>query len=135
MAEKYSRQREALLKELYSRCDHPTADTLYLSLREKIPNISLGTVYRNLSRLAESGKIQQIFVDGPDHFDGDITEHSHFFCKKCATVFDVTIPTALELGDLVKENIADSVDKQVIQFYGTCKKCAALELQNKKNIS
>ncbi len=135
MAEKYSRQREALLKELYSRCDHPTADAIYLSLREKIPNISLGTVYRNLSRLADSGKIQQLFVDGPDHFDGDIKEHSHFFCKKCATVFDVTIPTAVELEDLIKEEIADSVDKQVIQFYGVCKKCAALELQNKKNIS
>ncbi|MEI7884961.1 MAG: transcriptional repressor [Clostridia bacterium] len=134
MVEKYSRQREALLKELNSRCDHPTADTIYLSLRERIPNISLGTVYRNLSKLAESGKIQQLHVDGPDHFDGDIKEHSHFFCKKCDTVFDVAIPAGLRLEDLVKQNIADSVDKQVIQFYGTCKKCVSVDLQNKKII-
>ena len=54
---KYSRQRECILKDLQSRRDHPTADMVYESVRDSFPNISLGTVYRNLSLLAENGTI------------------------------------------------------------------------------
>ena len=57
---KYSRQREAILEALILRHDHPTADTLYRALREDLPHISLGTVYRNLNLLTELGKIRKI---------------------------------------------------------------------------
>ena len=72
---KYSRQRESIKACLMSRKDHPTADALYTSIREQFPNISLGTVYRNLNLLVELGEIRKLSCgDGTDHFDYD-TSH------------------------------------------------------------
>lgn len=57
---KYSRQRESIKASLMNRHDHPTADALYASIREEFPNISLGTVYRNLNLLVETGEIRKL---------------------------------------------------------------------------
>lgn len=89
---KYSRQREAIKNFLMNRKDHPTADTIYTCLREEYPNISLGTVYRNLSLLEEIGEISKISVgSGADHYDGDTTQHQHFICTHCNQVYDIQI--------------------------------------------
>ena len=75
---KYSRQRESIKVCLQGRKDHPTADMLYTDVRKEFPNISLGTVYRNLSLLSELGEIKRLTTgDGPDRFDGDTSTHHH----------------------------------------------------------
>ena len=79
---KYSRQRESIKNYLCGREDHPTADMIYTSIRREYPRISLGTVYRNLSLLTESGEIQKITTDGADRFDAKVAPHSHFVCKR-----------------------------------------------------
>ena len=57
---------------------HPTADTVYAGIKAEFPNISLGTVYRNLSLLVELGEIAKISTgDGPDRFDCNTKPHSH----------------------------------------------------------
>ena len=61
---RYSKQRESIKNYLCGREDHPTADMIYTSIREEYPNISLGTIYRNLSLLVEIGEIQKITTDG-----------------------------------------------------------------------
>ena len=81
---KYSRQRECIRDFLIHRIDHPTAETIYMNVRETFPKISLGTVYRNLSLLSELGEIQKISTGiGPDRFDGNTAPHYHFICQKC----------------------------------------------------
>ena len=66
---KRSKQRESIKKFLISRYDHPTAETVYMNIKEEFPNISLGTVYRNLSLLADIGEIQKLSTGiGPDRF-------------------------------------------------------------------
>ena len=76
---KYSRQREAIKDFLMTRKDHPTADVVYSNVRTEFPNISLGTVYRNLTLLADLGEIARLRVgDGVDHFDADTSPHYHF---------------------------------------------------------
>ena len=73
---KRSRQREAIRQCLTGRYDHPTAETVYMSIKDEFPNISLGTVYRNLSLLSDLGEIQKITVSGgPDRFDGNPAPH------------------------------------------------------------
>ena len=86
---KYSRQRESIKRFLLSRYDHPTADTVYLHVKEEFPNISLGTVYRNLALLTDLGEIIKITTDGADRFDGHVDPHSHFICRKCHSLFDI----------------------------------------------
>ena len=68
---KYSRQRESILQYLSATHSHPTADMVYMHVKEEFPNISLGTVYRNLNLLADIGEIIKIPTpDGGDRFDG-----------------------------------------------------------------
>ena len=82
MALKYSRQREVIKENLMHREDHPTADMVYMDVRETFPNISLGTVYRNLQLLTDLGEIQKLNIgDGVDHFDAKTFPHYHFICR------------------------------------------------------
>ena len=89
MTLKYSRQREAIKDFLMTRNDHPTADVVYSNVRTEFPNISLGTVYRNLTLLADLGEIARLRVgDGVDHFDADTSPHYHFVCSDCGSVIE-----------------------------------------------
>ena len=118
----YSRQREAILDVLRSTDTHPTANWIYTKVREKLPNISLGTVYRNLSALTDAGEILCINVgDDSLHYDGDISSHLHLHCKNCGNIVDVRLKhdtltqMALETG-FKPENA-------VYVLTGICKKC------------
>ena len=121
---KYSRQREAIKTFLSGRTDHPTADTVYTSLRETYPNISLGTVYRNLALLEQLGEITRISAgSGAEHYDADTQQHEHFICSCCHRVFDLRIS---HMDSIIRE--ASSCAPGVIEscrtiFYGTCSEC------------
>lgn len=120
---KYSRQRESIKDYICSRDDHPTADMIYTSIREKFPNISLGTVYRNLSLLVELGEIRKLTTEGADRFDAKLAPHSHFICRKCGCVKDVmmTLET-LEENKEVFEGLGE-VEECRMEFYGICNSC------------
>ena len=120
---KYSRQREALLRELRSRKDHPTADTLYQELRKEYPRISLGTVYRNLALLCELGEIKKIPCgDGSERYDGFVDPHNHFVCSECGKVIDLTEQTP-ECETKVKNKDIGCVNSYSLIYYGLCKEC------------
>ncbi len=86
---RYSKQREALLELLRSTKTHPDAEWLYTGLRKKYPNISLGTVYRNLRQLSDSGEILELSYGNASHFDGDISPHYHMQCISCKKIIDI----------------------------------------------
>ena len=118
----YSKQREAILQELQSRCDHPTAKQVYEGVRTVIPNISLGTVYRNLSSLVESGEILSISVgDGYEHFDGDNSFHLHLNCKNCGAIIDSRVSDS-KIKDIAEFN-GFTPENSVCVVYGLCKNC------------
>ena len=121
---KYSRQRECILKNLQSRRDHPTADMVYESVQIEEPNISLGTVYRNLSFLAENGQILKISTGiGPDHFDGFTEAHNHFVCRKCGRVLDLDYVADEKIIAEASKNFNGEIKGDDLQFYGTCEDC------------
>ena len=121
---KYSRQRESIKKCLMGRHDHPTADGVYASIREEFPNISLGTVYRNLNLLVELGEIQKLSCgDGKDRFDGVTTPHYHFLCRQCGAVTDLPLKPMPEAERYAEEATGARVDSHVIYMYGTCPQC------------
>lgn len=93
MTMKYSRQRAAILSFLRSRRDHPTAELVYSNVKAEFPNISLGTVYRNLNQLAEAGMIAKHSFGGVgiDHFDYNTSPHYHFVCSCCSAVIDLPV--------------------------------------------
>lgn len=121
---KRSRQREAIVAFLKTRKDHPTADTVYQEIRTIIPNISLGTVYRNLAQLSERGEILRLPCDGKmDHFDADIRPHYHFLCKECGCVKDIEIPYSEQLDITAAESFEGVITSHTLLFEGVCNTC------------
>ena len=121
---KRSRQRDAIRNNLVERHDHPTAEMVFLDIREEIPNVSLGTVYRNLSLLAEMGEIQKLSPGiGPDRFDGNPKDHCHFLCKQCGGVWDLEIKLQDDLNAMAARGFSGRIETHTIQFSGRCSKC------------
>ena len=118
----YSRQREAILTVLRSTDTHPTANWIYEQVRELLPNISLGTVYRNLSALSEAGEILSINIgDGFEHFDGDIRPHAHLHCKECDSIADAWLDNDPLCEIAEKHGFTPQISVYVV--YGICEKC------------
>ncbi|MCR5283098.1 MAG: transcriptional repressor [Lachnospiraceae bacterium] len=123
---KHSKQRDAILNFLMSRKDHPTADVVYSHLREEYPNISLGTVYRNLTLLSELGQIKRLHIgDGVDHFDADTSQHYHFLCSECGAVIDLKMETIDHINQLAGVGFDGQIAGNITYFYGLCPKCSA----------
>ncbi len=121
---KYSRQREAIKEYLAHTKEHPTADTVYMHIRATYPNISLGTVYRNLNLLAEQGEIIKINCqDGSDRFDGYAEPHYHFLCNDCGKVMDIEMESIDHINKIAGAGFSGKIEGHVTFFYGRCYEC------------
>lgn len=126
---KRSKQRDAIMNNLISRTDHPTAEAVYTSVRKDYPNISLGTVYRNLSILVDIGHVIKVpCEDGSVHFDGRVSPHYHFQCTCCKKIYDIEISDEFKTKEQDLLNSVNSVFDGDIEgntsfFYGVCGSC------------
>jgi Fur family peroxide stress response transcriptional regulator len=119
-----TRQKEAILEVLRGTNSHPTADWVYNEVRKEIPNISLGTVYRNLRLLCESGEISELDLCGTlTRFDARRDNHYHFRCEKCGLVFDVDLPVDVEMDKKVAQKTGFEVLYHRLEFRGVCESC------------
>jgi len=118
-----TKQKAAVYDILCSTTSHPTADWIYGEARKKIPEISLGTVYRNLQVLCRDGKILELnYGKGQSRFDGNPAPHYHFVCERCGKVYDFAAN-----GPRVDQAIVDAAPGQVdtyrFECYGICNDC------------
>lgn len=121
---KRSRQKEAILSVLNSTMSHPTAVWIYDEVRREIPNISLGTVYRNLKLLAERGEIVEIEIDRDiRRFSADTTSHHHGKCARCGGIFDIDNSASRKLATQIQQTAGFRISECRVAFHGTCKKC------------
>jgi Fe2+ or Zn2+ uptake regulation protein len=102
---------------------HPTADQIYDKVRKRLPNISLGTVYRNLQKLVAVAKLQIVMLGRSQHFDPLVGPHQHFICEVCERVFDVIVESENELKPAKLPHEGFKVTSHQLAFYGTCKHC------------
>jgi len=120
---KKTKQREIILDIVNDSNEHLNAYSIYEKAKEKLPNISLGTVYRNLNLLTESGQMKKIVVDNEfDRYD-KVNEHAHFWCNICEKIYDVYE---------FHENQIDKINGHLVMNYeiilkGICKKCQEKE--------
>ena len=122
--QKFSRKREAILQKVRSTTTHPSADWVYSELKPEIHDLSLGTVYRNLSLLKKDGVIVSVgAICGEERFDGNVSEHSHFICESCGTILDVEAAIAPSLADEVAHKLGGEVSRVNLLFLGKCKNC------------
>ncbi len=119
-------QRQIILEELGKVKTHPTANEVYDMVRKRMPRIGLGTVYRNLELMSETGIILKLEVGGTQkRFDATIDPHYHIRCLSCGKVNDIDIPVM----DEINKTAADISQYQVlghhIEFSGICKECSS----------
>ena len=119
-----TKQRQMILDVLQKTKAHPTADWIYEQVRQVVPRISLGTVYRNLRVLKEMGTIQELnYGSTYSLFDGNPALHYHFVCQDCGKVMDIDLPLLKDY----EQQVAGLMDAQVnfhrMEFYGSCNGC------------
>ena len=119
-----SRQRDVVLAVVRSTMDHPTADWVFREARRRLPRISLGTVYRNLKQLAESGLIREIHSGGQQaRFDGNTGRHYHIRCLGCGRVNDLPMSIDLRLEQEAGRSINYRILGHEMEVHGLCPLC------------
>lgn len=103
---------------------HPTSQMVFQAVKKEIPSISLGTVYRNLNSLRETGFIEEISIhDEPSRFDGRVDAHLHFLCECCKELIDVEIPKLVRSAGRALKEKGYLVQRSNIMYQGLCQKC------------
>ena len=122
---KHFRKRDAILAYLRSTDQHPSAETVYTALKQQIPDLSLGTVYRNISLFKDQGLIISLgSVGGVERYDGNVEPHVHFICTGCGNVIDLPGLSVPEKLNTAAAREADAVVEAChLTFHGRCSTC------------
>ena len=118
---RYSHQREVIREIIFSTNSHPTADWVYSKAKKALPNISLGTVYRNLKQLTEQGVIRTIHDGSLARYDWNKDPHDHMKCTSCGNMVDIELPND-DLKEMVKNQHDFEVSDVEITLIGKCNK-------------
>lgn len=118
-----TRQRQLILNVVRSRCDHPTAEDIYLAVQQVDNRISRGTVYRNLNLLADSGTIATVKAPGAMRFDWRCDGHSHVVCPRCGAVADTSLPYDAALDMQASDDTGFAITMHSMVFEGICPEC------------
>ena len=119
-----TRQLEVIWDAVKDETSHPTADQIYAKVRRELPNISLGTVYRNLQKLVADGKLQVLTLRRSQRFDPLVAHHQHFICEECEQVYDVLLDSDERFIPAKLPHEGFTVTSHRMSFYGRCKQCA-----------
>ncbi len=119
-------QRQIILEELGKVTSHPTASELYDMVRKRLPRIGLGTVYRNLELMAETGMILKLEVGGTQkRFDATTSPHYHIRCMSCGKVNDIDLPVQNQINASAAAASHYQILGHHIEFTGLCHECSA----------
>lgn len=131
---RYSKKREAILNAIQSTNCHPSAEWIYQQLKPSHPDLSLGTVYRNLTFFLEHDLVQRVgTVQGQERFDAIVTPHSHFVCDCCGSILDLPeIDSGAGLDQSVSQQYGLAVQHHKLTFYGLCPSCTNQQHNNKE---
>lgn len=120
---KFSRQRASIQNYLMSTKEHPSADMVYEAVRQEYPNISLGTVYRNLTFLADQGEIIKLSCGGCERYDANTNQHYHFICNCCGKVSDLDMMPLDHIEMIAADKFGGVIEDHKAFFYGQCADC------------
>ena len=126
--QRMTKQRQAIINMLINSKDHPTAEEIFEVVRQDLPEISIGTVYRNLQMLLAEDLVKEIArTRSGARFDANLEPHSHFFCQSCGRVYDIPSYAAPLTAEL-QEQIPGALFSQRTDFFGVCHGCLSENL-------
>ena len=121
-----TKQRQAVYDVLMAQLDHPTASEVFVRTKEKMPTISLATVYNCLETLTECGLVKQVNLDrAPSRYCPNQKEHAHFYCESCGEVSDVELKSGMRPTNPYRLPRGSKVDHVELAIKGICPRCAA----------
>lgn len=119
-----TKQQQLIYHLIHESKEHPTADQIYWSAKKDIANISVGTVYRNLSQMAESGIVKRLTIPGQaDRFDRSTIPHGHAICRSCGQLKDIFMD---DLSDLIENTLGVDILSYELNVSYDCPECRAL---------
>lgn len=131
---RYSKQREMIYQSLCKTTEHPTAEMIYHWLKPESPNLSLGTVYRNLNLLADTGVIRRLSFP-IERYDANTKPHSHFQCLRCGKVYDLdSLPYDSGLDRAASQSSGYQIIRHEIVFSGVCSQCTDSAQTTEENL-
>lgn len=132
--EKQFRKRNAILACLRGSGQHPSAETVFAQLKPEYPDLSLGTVYRNLTLFKRQSLITSVgIVNGIERFDGDTTPHGHFVCTACSQVWDLPgLQPPEALWQQAQQDVDGCIDGCQMTFIGLCRACLLAEKKRRE---
>ena len=119
---KHSKKRDAILECICSTDTHPSAEWVYTQLKPRFPDLSLGTVYRNLNLLADEGAIVRMAFP-VERYDANTMPHPHFRCSACGAVYDLGLPYDRGLDEQALLHSGHDVHGHEVLFHGICVGC------------
>lgn len=126
-------QRQAILKTLRGLTTHPSAEEIYLMLKEQFPTLSFGTIYRNLRILTDQGKILELkMATRSSRFDGNVEQHYHILCEECGRIADLQAPGLKDIEERFQNYTDYSVTGYRVELMGICPQCQ--EKRSRKKI-
>jgi Fur family transcriptional regulator, peroxide stress response regulator len=129
---KKTKQKQAIKEVLSATRSHPTAEWVYTQVKTVIPNISLGTVYRNLNVLRDNGEIMEIYCGGGSgRFDAETRNHYHFKCNICGSIIDIDLPVDHRMDASMNKKTGLNIAYHRTDFYGICADCDGSQPGNK----
>ncbi len=121
----YTHQRQTIYQALVAAKDHPTPETIYDQVRDQIPSISLGTVYKNIRTFLEAGLVHEVSaLHGSLRLDANLTMHYHVVCRVCRSITDLNQDEveAIRLRGRLPKGF--QVERQTAEIVGVCASCA-----------
>lgn len=126
-----TKQRREVFETLTAQRDHPTATEVFMRVKEKVPGISLATVYNCLETLTHSGLVRQVNLDrSPSRYCPNLEEHAHFHCETCGHISDIAIKDALTLQSALALPPGSQIHRTEIAIRGLCPACAPAQSPN-----
>jgi Fur family peroxide stress response transcriptional regulator len=121
---RHTQQLKVVWDAVKNETSHPTADQVYAKVRRAMPNISLGTVYRNLQKLVGEKKLKVLTLGRTQRFDPMVDRHDHFICEKCNRVYDIVVKSGEKAMPAALARQGFKATSHQLSLYGTCKNCA-----------
>lgn len=125
MNQRMTKQKKAILDYLISVKTHPTAEIIHKAISKEIPNISLGTIYRNLSQLVENKQIIKLELNGESRFDACKDSHQHLICNVCGKIIDATCKKTHSALLAEAKNNDFQAEETTVYITGMCSSCAS----------
>ena len=119
-----TKQRAMILEVLKGTKTHPTAGWIYEQVKEQYSNISLGTIYRNLNLLKDTGIIKELkFGKNTARYDANFEHHHHIFCLECGRLEDISCTVHPDLTETVEAENGYKIISHQLEFSGICPDC------------